>query len=311
MVKKKEKMRKLVCGILVILIINLLVVPAIIQANPLDDERENRLNFGHIIYITSLYTDPSEIIPGNPSKLRMNIENTGNQFVNDIRIQVDFEDGISFLNDLNNRKISRLNSGESKNIEFNIIAVPGTSEGVYEADITVDYVSHIGDERQDNNTLGIIVKSEPKIFAKIDDSEIHQKKDLGEITITFVNNDVGDIKFLTIELLNSEDLKTISSNKEYIGDLDSDDFESVDFRIKANVKKEEIIVPLKIDYRDSLNNAYSQKIELIMPIRSAKELGLEAGSRAGIISAVILVIILGYLYYKYRKKKKRKRKEAK
>ena len=44
-----------------------------------------------------------------------------------------------------------------------------------------------------------------------------------------------------------------------------------------------------------------------MPIRSAKELGLEAGSRAGIISAVVLLIVLGYLYYRYRKKKKKKK----
>ena len=112
-----EKMKK------EILIIEafLLMVFLIVQISALDIENQYRLDFGHVVIIQELKTEPATIVPGNPVVLSMIIENTGSKFVGDIIIELDPPDEIAFLNDVSKRKITRLNSGRSEEIKFNII----------------------------------------------------------------------------------------------------------------------------------------------------------------------------------------------
>jgi len=267
---------------------------------------EARLNFGHVVVINNISTSPESLIPGEGSVLKMVIENTGNQYINDIVVTFNSTDEIILINDFSRKKIARIESGESVEITFDIIVLPNVGEGIYTPGIVIDYVNHVGEERQDAGEIGLAVKGAPKIFAKIDNTEIHSKNKIGEVSITFVNNDIADLKFLTVELLESEDYKVINSNKEYVGDLDSDDFEAVDFRLKIESRKDKIILPLKLTYTDALNNKKTENIETTLTIFSAKELGLESGSKSGIFIGIVIVGGVGYWYYKKRKKKKKK-----
>tara|TARA_Y100000310_G_scaffold69026_1_gene64376 strand:+ start:4779 stop:5693 length:915 start_codon:yes stop_codon:yes gene_type:complete len=267
----------------------------------------NRLEFGHVVVIKNISTEPGTLIPGEGSVLKMVIENTGAKFINDIVITFNSTDEIVLINDYSRRKISRLESGESKEITFDIIVLPNIGEGVYKPGIVLDYVNHIGEERQDVGEIGLAVKGAPVIFAKVDSTEIHSKNKIGEVSIMFVNNDVADMKFLTVELLKSKDYKIINSGKEYVGDLDSDDFESVDFRISLKSRKDKIPLPLKITYTDALNNKKSENIETILTVFSAKELGIKSSGSSRVIVIIVILCGVGYYFYKrYKKKKKRK-----
>jgi hypothetical protein len=265
---------------------------------------ENRLDFGHVLVIRNISTVPETLIPGEPSILKMIVENTGNQFVNDIVITFNSTDEIYLINDISKRKIPRLYPNEFKEIYFDIIALPNAAEGVYKPKIIADYVNHVGEERQDAGEIGLAVKALPGIFAKIDSTEIYKGNNLGAVTIKFVNNGMGDAKFLTVEILESKDYEVISSNTEYIGDLDSDDFESVNFRIKINNEKNTNLL-LKINYKDSLNKDYSKDFKLPFKIRDAKELGIKTNGTSTIIIVILIIIIASYFIYKRYKKKKK------
>jgi len=265
----------------------------------------NRLDFGHVVVIKNISTSPESLVPGESSVLKMIIENTANDFINDIVITFNSTDEIALINDFSRRKIARLESEESVEVTFDIIVLPNIGEGVYKPGIVIEYVNRVGEERRDMGEIGLAVKAAPKIFAKIDSTEIHSKNKIGEVTITFVNDDIADLKFLTVELLESEDYKIINSNKEYVGDLDSDDFESVDFRLSIKSKGDKIMLPLKLTYTDALNNKKSENIEAVLNVYSAKELGISGGSNYfAIISVLVLAGVLFYVYRKYRKKKK-------
>jgi len=270
----------------------------------LDTDRQNRLEFGHVVFINSISTDPQAIAPGNAADLKIIVENTGKEFVSDVRVNLDLPENIVLFNDVSQKKILRLESGISEQVIFKIMAAPDADEGIYKSNLTVDYVSHIGEERQDSYDIGIIVKSNPNIFVKIDDIGVYKGKEIGEITVTFVNNDVANIRFLTVELLESENYDLLSPSREYIGDLDSDDFESVNFKLK--VKSDQITLPLKITYKDSLNQDYSDDIELSFEIKTPKELGFETNGTTVIIVWIIIIAIVAYFIYRKIRKKKRR-----
>jgi len=224
-----------------------------------------------------------------------------------LRVELNLPSEIGFFNDVSKKKISRLFSGDVGEISFDLIALPGSSEGIYEANLTSNYVNRIGEERTDSYTISIVVKSKPQFYVQIDDADVYKGKNLGEITVKFVNNDVADIKFLTVELQDSEDYTILSPRTVYVGDLDSDDFESVDYRIKVNKRADEIYIPLKIYYKDSLNNPMSDDVGAVLTMHSGKDLGKVTSNTTQNI--IIGVVVLGVGYWIFRKWKKKKKRE--
>lgn len=272
-------------------------------------EDKNNLEGGNAIRIKDVFMEPENLSPGENGIIKFIIENGADLFVDNIRIQLSLPNSIKFYKDVDRIKLSRLESRENKDVSFRVIANPSANEGLYEGYLLIEYRTHfgveslnIGQDNKDNYTLGIIIKSHPQIFVQLENSEIYKGNKVGDISIKFINNGLGDIKFLTVELDDSNDYEIISSSKQYIGDLDSDDFDSVDFSLKIKNYRSDIKLPIKITYKDSLNNDYKEDMILDMKIRTARELGKKDNTFYLII--LIIIIVVGYFLYKrYRKKK--------
>ncbi|MBT4135699.1 hypothetical protein HOD75_04155 [archaeon] len=274
------------------------------------------LDFGHVMRIESISVEPDQVGVGGEGVLKLKLKNLGNYYVSDVRVRVDLPPEIAFINDISRKKIPRIEAGASAEVEYNIMILPDASEGIVNSNVTIDYLSHIkssdsvtdfGTAQQDVDEFGIIIKNIPKIFAQVDSTGVYKGKNLGEVSIKFINNDLGDVKFLTVELMESEDYKIISANREYVGDLDSDDFDSVDFKINLKSKAKEVNLPLKISYKDSMNIDYVEEINVPLEMMSAKELGMSSGNTTNIVIVVVIVVGVGYWYYRRRKKKKAKK----
>lgn len=283
-----------------------ILILVVAQISALDDSKERRIDFGHVMIIDEIRMEPEYIAPGEPGVITVKIRNNANEELTDIRVQLNLPEELKFLNSVSKMKIGRIYSEEIIDLTFNVISMPNADEGMYNATIIVDYLNHIGDERQDSDEFGILViKGEPKIFATASSSEVYKGSETGEVTITFVNNNLANLKFLTVEILESEDYKIISVNKEYIGDLDSDDFESVEFRLKVD---NNLVIPLKLklSYMDALNKEYEEEMIVDFKMVSAAELGISSNGTSRTIIGILILGALGYWYYNKRKKKKKK-----
>ena len=287
---------------IVLILTGLLLISNIIA---LDTQNENRLSFGHILIVKEISTDPLNMIPGNEGILKVIITNKGDLPAKDIRTHLYLPSEIAFINDVSEKRISEIKPDKQAEFKFNIIALPKTAEGVYKASLEIDYLNNIGEERQDNYSIGLVVKSVPKIFAQIEKTEIYDEKRTGDLTITFTNNDLADITFLTAEIAESGDYEIISSNKKYVGDLDSNDFQSTIFTVKVANGIKELTIPVKVDYKDSLNKDYVQEFKLPLKIRTAKELGIANNNYYfGLLAIVLLAILVIYIYRKSIHKRK-------
>ncbi len=274
------------------------------SVSAIDTSRQMRLDFGHVMTIESISFSPMDLTPGSSGNVLIKILNDGNLKLYDIRAKLIFPSGIFPLNDVDEVKISKLAAGEEADLVYKVIVSPSMAEGVYEASLSMDYLNSIGDERQDNNTFGVIVKSVPKIFAVVDSTTLYKGNSLGDVTVKFINNDIADVKFLTVKLQNSKDYQIISSAEQYLGDLDSDDFESADFKIKLNNKMDSINIPLSITYKDSLNTDYSQDINLELVILSASESGVSKSNTTTYVLVIVILVIAYVVYRRYKKGKK-------
>jgi len=112
--------------ILMILIVSFLVIGISALPSANEDERKERLEFGHSLVIQKIMV--SELSPGTPGILNLFMYNNADFSLRDIRVEVDLPEGINFLEDVSKRKILLMDSLESKDLIFNIIASPSISE---------------------------------------------------------------------------------------------------------------------------------------------------------------------------------------
>ena len=209
----------------------------------------------------------------------------------------------------NEKSAYQMDGGKSQNFDFNLLAEPEAISGVYNLPIKIDYLDEVGNSYSKEQTVGIIIGAKPDVTVTLDDSEVFMEDTAGEVTVKVVNKGVTDIKFANLKLSESEEFRIISNSEVYLGNIDSDDFETASFKIFAEKKgKKSIKLPLTLEYKDANNNEYSRNIELSMSLYTsseAKKLGLKEGNGFVGTSIAIAIIAAGLIGYRlYRKRKK-------
>ncbi|MCH8014624.1 MAG: hypothetical protein IH823_07605, partial [Candidatus Dadabacteria bacterium] len=96
----------------------------------------------------------------------------------------------------------------------------------------------------------------------------------------------------------------------YLGNIDSDDFETADFDLFVKKTNErQITLPLILEYKDANNNDFKDSINLNLNLYStseAKKFGLKKRNKFVGILIITIIVGVGLFYHrKYLKKKKK------
>ncbi len=199
-------------------------------------------------------------------------------------------------------------------LEFKLRVDEDAIEGTYELDL-----KQCSDEFCSSYIKTIPIKisvktgGEPRIRVGIEDSATFTGGKNGGITLNIVNRGKLDIKFLTLTLLPGEEYEILSTPEVYIGELESDDFETADFTIfmKEDVAMETTsyaTLPVRVEYTDSNNRDYDERAQVDLKVYSQEDLvrfGLASKGGGGSSYLIILLIIVGAGYWYWRRRKKK------
>ena len=219
--------------------------------------------------------------------------------------------GTSFvpLGSTNEKSIYKIDAKSSYEFIFELLANPDAASGVYQVPLRVSYSDELGKTYLTNGTIGLIIGAEPDLSITLDDSDIYESGNSGEIVIKVVNKGLTDIKFVNMELKPSNSYQILTNDEVYLGNIDSDDFETADFKLFVDkTKSNQISLSLVLEYKDANNKDFRDSIELKLNLYTAfeaKKLGLKQSN--GFVGALIVIIIIvaGLLYYRGRRKKRR------
>ncbi|MFH1248850.1 MAG: hypothetical protein V1660_01750 [archaeon] len=275
-------------------------------AAPLEPIREQLLKYGPSLYITNVHTHPAELQPGSEGLISLELENVAPHQLRDVEIELSLPSQFAPA-DVSRKKIRTMQGLEKTEMNFSIVSLPNAKDGIYTLSIASDYFDEIGTPHSENNTVSLKISSVPSIYTELVSTDLYEGNLLGRVSIKIANTGVGDVKFLVVELLPSQDgeYSIIGSNKDYIGQVNSDDYETVDFKINLNSLSKEIPLSLRLDYSDSNNKAYSKEIILPLKIISAKDAGIKQGNNNLIIIVIVGILIVFVIYRQLRKRKKK------
>ena len=263
---------------------------------------------GAVLAVRSVQLVPETVAPGGKVNVTISLQNTAKTQVRNVNVKLDLTATPSFVPvGYSEKTLEFLSGGQKADVHFEIISQPETTVSAYRIPVLITYSDDSGNGFSRNGTLGVIVGSKPELLVQMDTSTIYTRNSAGEVSIKFINRGLGDIKFLTVKLLQSPDYKLLSSDTVYIGKVSSDDYEGADFRLYAY--SDTVQLPLAIEYSDANNNKYSEQRILSFPTYSSEDLakfGIQKSGGNGLL-IFIVVIVLGIIAFqawsRLRKKK--------
>ena len=271
----------------------------------------NVANTGKILTPVSVAIEPEEINPGDKGIINVNFMNTADSELKDIAIKFDLKNDsipIAPLGSTAEKKIKSLPQGDKSTVSFNIIVSPSAEAKVYKIPLKITYFDDLGNLVSTEDTVGVVINGNPEFRINLEETDIYGKGDRGKITISISNIAPVDVKFVNMELLESQNYQIISPRSIYIGNLESDDFDTAEYDIYVK-KTEDEKVPLNvlIKYMDSYNNEkeYSTTVSL-QTYSYFKKLKYGIKSSKGITNTIIVILVLLFLYFFYKNWKKTK-----
>ncbi len=282
------------------------------------------------LVIDSVNMNPSEIAPGETAKIRIGLENDGDEDITDVTIILDLtgiieSDMIGVATTIldvpfapyessSEHSFDEIEEDDKEYAEFEIIALNNAKSGVYKIPLKISYLENGEIERTNRNSLiGITVNSEPIIGINIEDGLLLKPKE-NEIDVKIINKGLSDVRFLEVEIGSSTYFDILSNKQVYIGDIDSDDFDSADFKLyfKSNAPNS-LTIPISVKYKDAVNNEYNQDFDLEVKVYTkdkAIELGLIEKNNTKLYAGIGVGVVVLYIIYR-RLKKRRKIKRMK
>ncbi len=283
-----------------------------------------QLYLASALTISSVSSSPGEVQPGEKFSLDLKIENNLNSGVENVIVglilngvlqpvtgtpQITVYPSVPFApyQSSNEFTIEDINEGDDEKASFDLIVFSDAISGTYTIPVEVSYDG----EKEIIGVVSVIVNAKPKIEVS-SEGEVLIKGTNGKISIKIVNSGLGDSKFLSISINQAAGLQTTGSNKIYIGNIDSNDFDTADFNVFVSADAPSSInLPVQLTYTDSRNNEITENKIISIKTYTAKEatdLGLiSRNSTFVIILSIIGVIVLFLIYRKIRKRNRSKR----
>ena len=256
-----------------------------------------------ILNVEKVELVPETVAPGESALLKITLENIGSSLIKDVIVSLDLTEIPFSPVSSTSRSIDTIEGNSMEVVEFNIIALPDAVSGIYKVNMHLTFFDESNELHEKDELISLRVSSPPELSIIVDSNVIIEQTN--EIIVKFVNTGLGNIKFLDVRLMPSDDYELLSNNHVYIGDVDSDDFETVEFSIflKNKIKT----LPLSVRYMDDNNEEYNDFINVKLNAyteEEAKELGLIKTNRTSMIITVI--VTLAILFFIIRRLRKRR-----
>ncbi len=268
--------------------------------------------------IRDVTSSPTEISPGQIADVSIRIRNIFSDTVKNLNVKLILEDNplledkIPFApyQSSSEKFLDELDSDDDETFKFKLIALPGASSGIYKIPVTINYANESRVAQPEiEATISLTINSDVELKVFLEDSVTLIKGKENQFSIKVINSGLADIKFSYLTVGDVNGLRFLSEKEQYIGDINSDDFDSVDYKVYISPDVPNIVnLPVTLTYRDATNKEFSENTSLLIRMYSMKDAqGLGLISKPSyLIYFGVGIAVVAFLIYRYRKKKKQR-----
>ncbi len=265
------------------------------------------------LVIENVHVEDERFVPGEVNPVSVEIRNAADSPLRNIRVSLYLEEqtseeAVEFpftpLGGTNEKVLYNLGAGESHSFSYNLLVDPDASAGPYKVPVQLQYQDDMGNNYTKQLITGFLVDASPDLLTLVD--EVRASGNRYDITLRFINKGLIDFKFFESMVEKSDDTpitNVVSGGHEYVGDIDSDDYETVTVSVDVATDADTFMLPVDVTYYTANNNKMQESLELAIDTKSA--ITSPKGGN-GIWILLIVGAVIGFFFYRRHKKQKRK-----
>jgi len=264
---------------------------------------------GAIIEISDI--TPSELEPGEEAELKFTITNKGNSPLDNLLFSWTEPKGVILpVNSDNSKFIDHIGVGASAVVEYLVAADVTADAGVYQLYLTLEFADESRGLKLINTTAGIVIGGGTDFDVVVSESSS------GQTSLSVANTGNNPAYSVTVRIPEQRQFRVQDSNASIVGNLDKGDYTIVSFQItstNASFATHSNNLCVAIDYTDA--TGVRRTVEKAVPIQSmgmsseGTQLNLNMRQQQSIWKnltligtiALVILLIVGFIYYKKRK----------
>ena len=181
---------------------------------------------------------------------------------------------------------------------------------MYKIPVSLSYEDELGNEYERDSTVSAVVYAPPQVMVSIDRSEVLTAGRQGKVFIAFTNRGLSDIKRLSAKVSDGAGFQVLSTAENYLGDIDSDDFETVEVTLFVTSIGGSIKIPVEYSFLDEFNNVNTRSELVEARVYTAEEItALQLGAATGGLNNILFglgaVVVIYLVYRQFLRRKKR------
>lgn len=214
-----------------------------------------------------------QIIPGTSGKVSFVLDNSNSISVQNVHVSLGLdavENKIFTVESGTSEQVfSNIAGNEKKLVTFNVVVSPSAVSKPYLLPLTITYEDSLGTSYTKSVFGSVNVYSKPLVVVQLDKQDI-KTQGSGKITLSIANPGTSSVKGTQITILPSEDYQILDGGYSYLGDLNPDDFQTVQSNIYIK-NAQAATLKVKLSYADSYNVAKEEIVELPLVLYTAEE----------------------------------------
>ena len=251
------------------------------------------LNLASALTINSVFAD--KISPGEQASLSIELEDIS---VSLLLANLPFTPVGS-----SEYSIEELDEDDDETFTFKVKASNDIQPGDYTIPYTITYLAD-NEKKEKKGSIGITITGSAELSFTIsaENPVINEK---GKINLKIINKGFAEARFVSIKVFPSG-FTLLSESEDYIGEIDSDDFETSTFDVVFKDKNP--IFTAIMEYTDFNNNKVKKTINLPIKVYETEEaiaLGIKTKNNSVYYIISIVVIIIIWIIYRVIKKRSR------
>jgi len=188
--------------------------------------------------------------PGSSVKMNLTLKNNGDGAAKEIQLELNESD--VFIPETSDAYIDLLAAHQSVDIPFEITIDPSAEVGIYNVPITITYLDeNKGTTYTLEKNFGLRISGESSFIVSKESQPTLIPGGSGLVKLKISNSGTAPVNYLSAGFGNE---------MEYIGTVDSDDYESKEFVfvVPADIEWGIQEVEFKMSYKDSFDNQYDE-----------------------------------------------------
>jgi hypothetical protein len=263
--------------------------------------------------IKDITSSPNQVVPGGVVDVSIVIENTLTFDTQNVNVALDLTTApFAPYQSSSEKFLDSLNEGDKETFTFELISLPQTDSGIYKIPVSINYQDTDGKTYSKSGLISLTVNAKPELDVSIEDSVVLIKGQENILSIKIVNSGLSSSKFTYVSVNSVSGIKILNSKEQYAGDINSDDFNTVQFQAYVeSTASGTINLPIILTYKDSTNKEFTETRTITVntySIKEAQSLGLVKKQSYAVL-IIIILLILGYFINRYYKNKKKRNKE--